>query len=189
MITGNEIADLKAKSTVESGTLVTDMDTPHEVMMFHKVIKEIGRQGFKRYLAGNLFVKMKKQRNIETKVYKEFTIYEAKKLLRLRSYHAGVGCCKAGFLGQSEECPKCGASETIKHLMIMCRKSEQERHEITKFFRQKKVHFFSTCHRTSTRLNSKRGVNFNCQQSIRFSQPVKSWKNILNETTVSTSSL
>ncbi|KAK2714289.1 hypothetical protein QYM36_008746 [Artemia franciscana] len=140
-ISGNEIADLKAKSAVESGTLVTDMDTPYEVMIFDKVIKEIDRQGFKanRDLTGNLFVTMKKQRNIETKVYKGLTRYEAKKLFRLRSHHAGVGCYKAKFLGQSEECPKCGASETIEHLMIICRESEQERREITEFFRQKKV--------------------------------------------------
>ncbi|KAK2709159.1 hypothetical protein QYM36_012977 [Artemia franciscana] len=117
------------------------MDTPYEVMIFDKVIKEIDRQGFKanRDLTGNLFVTMKKQRNIETKVYKGLTRYEAKKLFRLRSHHAGVGCYKTKFLGQSEECPKCGASETIEHLMIICRESEQERREITEIFRQKKV--------------------------------------------------
>ena len=82
---------------------------------------------------------MKKQKNIETKVYKELTRYEPKKLFWLQSHHAGVGCYKAKFLGQSEECPKCGASEAIEHLMIMCHESKQERHEITKFFRQKKV--------------------------------------------------
>ena len=78
------------------------MDTPYEVMIFDKVIKEIDRQGFKtnRDLTGNLFVTMKKQRNIETKVYKKLTRYEAKKLFQLRSHHAGVGCYKAKFLGK-----------------------------------------------------------------------------------------
>ncbi|KAK2704434.1 hypothetical protein QYM36_016733, partial [Artemia franciscana] len=37
------------------------------------------------------------------------------------------------------EMKHCGASETIEHLMIICRESEQERREITEFFRQKKV--------------------------------------------------
>ncbi|KAK2727448.1 hypothetical protein QYM36_008065 [Artemia franciscana] len=92
-----------------------------------------------RDFTGNLFVTMKKQRNIETKVYKELTRYEAKKLFQLQSHHAGVGCYKAKFLGQSGECLKCDASETIEHLMIMCCESEKERHEITKFFTQKKV--------------------------------------------------
>ena len=84
-ISGNEIADLKAKSTVESGTLVNNMDTPYKVMIFDKVIKETDRQGFKmnRDLTENLFVTMKKQRNIEKKVYKELTRYEAKKLFQL----------------------------------------------------------------------------------------------------------
>ncbi|KAK2725633.1 hypothetical protein QYM36_000212 [Artemia franciscana] len=42
-ISGNEIADLKAKSVVESGILVTSMETPYEVMIFDKVIKVIDR--------------------------------------------------------------------------------------------------------------------------------------------------
>ncbi|KAK2707215.1 hypothetical protein QYM36_015037 [Artemia franciscana] len=65
-ITGNEIADLKANSAVESGMLVFDMETPREVRMFGKVIKDIDSQGFKmnRGLTGNLFVKMKKNSGI-----------------------------------------------------------------------------------------------------------------------------
>ncbi|KAK2704779.1 hypothetical protein QYM36_016987 [Artemia franciscana] len=121
-ITRNEIVDLKAKSAVESRILVTDIETPYEVLTFD-------HQGFKmnRDLTGNSFVTTKKHRNIELKVYKDLTRYEAKKLFRLRSHHAGVGSYKAIFLGQSEECPECGASEIIEHLMLMCHEREQER--------------------------------------------------------------
>ncbi|KAK2704312.1 hypothetical protein QYM36_016642 [Artemia franciscana] len=67
-IAGNEIADLKAKSAVESGTLVTDMDTPYEVKIFDKVIKVIDRQGNDGFLASyeisKIIVKAGKPHNI-----------------------------------------------------------------------------------------------------------------------------
>ena len=134
-IDGNERTDKAAKQATKMIGPFTECDSPVEVKMIDKVIKNQDKFSFEenRNLSGNYFVTCKTTRRHELKIYDKLTRKEGVILFRLGSQHAGVQSYRARFFGEDENCTCCNNEETIAHVLLDCDNYQHQRQSFVKF--------------------------------------------------------
>ncbi|KAK2708869.1 hypothetical protein QYM36_014483 [Artemia franciscana] len=133
-IRGNEEADIAAKKAIVAG-LPINGTTPKIIGTIENMMKKIKIERLSEWRDknGTWWANNKTNIQFERGLYEKLNREESSIMFRLRSNHAGTQAYKAKFLGESENCVKCGKIETIHHILIECQNYRTERKEIIEF--------------------------------------------------------